>query len=306
MRTEEARSPTARRKRQWKAAWLTGGLLFLVASGLVGIMGGGSDIGPRSGHIARIDIQGPIMEAEPTVELLEQARESDDTEAVLLRINSPGGGVGASEAIYEAVSRLAEDKPVAVSMGATAASGGYMAALGADRIYALNASMTGSIGVILVSSEIHGLMDKVGVDFRILKSGQYKDAGTPFRKMDEADRQYLQSLIDRLHGQFTRLVVDERGLGAEKVAEVADGRAFTGERARELGLIDAIGDRRAALRWLRKKADVDADTPVEQLKPPRRWMQRLLPEGLTRLWNRMVSPGPKFLYSTAPGSFANG
>ena len=305
MRTEEASSASRVRKRQWKAAWLTGGLLFLLASGIVGLLGGKS-MAPSSAHIARIDIDGPIMEAEPTVRLLDRAREEADAKAVLLRINSPGGGVGASEAIYQAVDRLAEEKPVAVSMGSTAASGGYMAALGGDRIFALNASMTGSIGVILMTGQIHELMKQIGVDFRIIKSGAYKDAGTPFKEMGEKDRQYLQSMVDQLHGQFTDIVAAERDMDPEAVQEVADGRAFTGERARELGLVDAIGDREAALDWLRQQEGLTSDTPVEHLRPERQWLEGVFPQGMVRLWSWLADPHPRFLYRMTPAIHSNG
>lgn len=305
MRTEEASSASRVRKRQWKAAWLTGGLLFLVASGLVGLMGGES-MSPSSDHIARIDINGPIMEAEPTVRLLDQAREQAEAKAVLLRINSPGGGVGASEAIYQAVDRLAQDKPVAVSMGATAASGGYMAALGGDRIFALSSSMTGSIGVILVTSQVHDLMKRIGVDFRIIKSGPYKDAGTPFKEMGQKDRAYLQSMVDQLHGQFSEIVAAERDMDPEAVQEVADGRAFTGERAKKLGLVDAIGGREAALDWLREQAGLSAQAPVEHLRPDRPWLEEVFPRSMVRLWGQLADPRPRFLYSMTPAIPSNG
>lgn len=279
----------------WKAAWLTGGLLFLIASGLVGILAGG-DISTGQPHLARVDLKGPILDAEPMVELLDRARERDGVEGVLLRVDSPGGGVGASEAIYQAVRRLAAEKPVAVSMGSVAASGGYMAALGGDRVFALDSTMTGSIGVIMLSSGVYPLLDKIGIEPRIIKSGKLKDAGTPLREMSEADRAYLQGMVDELHQQFVAVVVEERGLNPEEVRRLADGRVFSGRQARARGLVDALGDLHAAEKWLREEAEVGSQAPVRELHPPRDWWESVVPSSWARWVGWVTAPEPRFLY----------
>jgi protease-4 len=284
-----------------KAAWLTGGLLFLVASGLVGILSGDRGLSPGDPHLARIDLEGPILEADPIVKLLDQARETRAVKGVLLRVDSPGGGVGASQAIYEAVRRLAGDKPVAVSMGAMAASGGYMAALGGDRVFALDSTLTGSIGVIMMSSGIYPLLDKIGIEPRIIKSGELKDAGTPLREMTEADRAYLQSMVDELHGQFVELVAEERGLKPGKAAELASGRVYSGRQARQNGLVDALGDRHAAEEWLRQAAGVGAEAPLKQLRPPRDWWASMVPDSWVRWAQWLTAPEPRFFYGRYGG-----
>jgi len=279
-----------------KAAWLTGGLLFLVASGLVGILSGDRGMAVGQAHLARVDLQGPILQAEPMVELLDQAREQRSIKGVLLRVDSPGGGVGASQAIYEAVRRLAAEKPVAVSMGAMAASGGYMAAVGGDRVFALDSTLTGSIGVIMMSSGIYPLLDKIGVEPRIIKSGKLKDAGTPLREMTESDRAYLQSMVDELHDQFVGLVAEERGLAEDKVRQLADGRVYSGRQAADNGLVDALGDRQAAESWLREKAGLGPQAPVQELRPPKDWWEPFAPESFARWTQWLVGPEPRFFY----------
>ena len=288
-----------RRPRQnRKAAWLTGGLLFLIASGLVGILSSDDGLPTSRPHLARIDLDGPILKADTMVELIDRAREADSVRGVLLRVDSPGGGVGASQAIYEAVRRLAADKPVAVSMGAMAASGGYMVSVAGDRLFALDSTLTGSIGVIMMSSGVYPLLDKIGIEPRIIKSGKLKDAGTPLRKMDEADRAYLQSMVDHLHEQFMELVAKERGLSMEQVEPLADGRVFTGRQAKANGLVDALGDRHAAESWLREQAGLGPQAPVRKLRPPEKWWGELMPEGMVRWANWMLVPEPRFLYGS--------
>jgi protease-4 len=294
--TAEEGVVSRRAGKNWKAAWLTGGLLFLVASGLVGLLSGDRGLPAGQPHLARIDLQGPILTAEPTVELLNEARAKGAIKGVLLRVDSPGGGVGASQAVYEAVRRLAAEKPVAVSMGAMAASGGYMAALGGDRVFALDSTLTGSIGVIMMSSGIYPLLDKVGIEPRIIKSGKLKDAGTPLREMSEADRAYLQSMVDELHAQFVSLVAEERGLAPAKVRGLADGRVYSGRQAQANGLVDALGDQEAAETWLRRESGVGPAAPVRELRPPRDWWQSLAPRGWARWAQWLAGPEPRFFY----------
>lgn len=282
-----------------KAAWVTGGLLFLVISGLAGMLSGQEGGIARSPHLVEIRISGPIMDPETPVELLEEARQRSGAKGVVLRVDSPGGGVGASQALYDAVRRLAEEKPVAVSMGSMAASGGYMAALGGDRIFALDSTLTGSIGVIMMSSGFHELLDRWGVEPRIIKSGQYKDSGTPMRAMTPEDRKYLQSMVDELHGQFVDLVAERRGMEPEAVRQVADGRVFSGRQARQRGLVDALGSRYDAEAWLRKEAGLAEDVPLKTLRPERPWLAGMMPEEAESLLETLAvwaQPRPRFGY----------
>ncbi|WP_176758749.1 signal peptide peptidase SppA [Thiohalorhabdus denitrificans] len=281
--------------RDSKAAWLTGGLLFLVASGLLGIFSGGGSVATQS-HMAEVEIQGPILSAEPTLSLIEDARERPEVKGVLLRVNSPGGGVGASESLYKAVARLSEEKPVAVSLGDMAASGGYMVALGGDRIFALDSTLTGSIGVIMMSTGVYPLLDKIGVVPRIIKSGRFKDAGSPLREMSEEDRDYLQSMVDELHGQFVAMVAEERGMEPGEVRPLADGRVFSGSQARSSGLVDAVGGRETALQWLREEAQLGPEAPIRTLEAPEGWLRQVLPAGLFNWLQLRFAPEPRYLY----------
>ncbi|MEF8792715.1 signal peptide peptidase SppA [Thiohalorhabdus sp.] len=296
MRTEQDPVPRSSGYNR-KAAWLTGGLLFLIASGMVGLLTGG-DQGVVAGqpHLARVEIEGPILQAEPLVRLLEEARKREATKGVLLRVDSPGGGVGASQALYEAVERLSTEKPVAVSLGSMGASGGYMAALGGDRLFALDSTLAGSIGVIMMSSGVYPLLEDVGIEPRIIKSGKLKDAGTPLREMTGADRAYLQSLVDELHDHFVTMVAEERDLTESEVRELADGRLFSGRQAAANGLVDAVGGKAAAEAWLREEAGVSSGAPIEELEPPREWLDSLLPLGMVRWTGWLMAPEPRFRY----------
>lgn len=287
-----------RNRHSTKAAWLTGGLLFLLASGLVGLLGEGEGLGTQQASLARIDVEGPILGSDPLVELLGEAREKEDVKGVLLRVSSPGGGVGASQAVYEAVRRLSEEKPVAVAMGDVAASGGYMVALGGDRVFALDSTLTGSIGVIMMSTGIYPVLERIGVEPRIIKSGELKDAGTPLREMDERDRAYLQSVVDALHAQFVELVAQEQDLSEDRVRQLADGRVYTGRQASQNGLVDQLGGHPAAEEWLREESGVGPEAQVKELKPAPDWWQALTTEALVRWYQWLVTPGPRYLYQS--------
>jgi len=192
--------------------------------------------------IAVVELKGVISSSEEIVRQLKKYREQRAVLAILLRIDSPGGGVVASQEMYEEVRKTRESgKPVVVSMGSLAASGGYYVACGGTRIVANRGTLTGSIGVISEFLQLEELFGKIGVDVKTIKAGKLKDAGTPTRKMTDADQRYFQELMDDVHRQFIAVVERERKLNHEAVVAVADGRVFTGEHALELGLVDTIG-----------------------------------------------------------------
>jgi len=207
--------------------------------------------GPAVGIVR---VQGLILSGEPTgpfpdgntyskvvIEQLRRARSNPDVKAILLRINSPGGSVVGSDEIYQ-VLRDEIDKPVVVSMGELAASGGYYIAAGADKIVANPATLTGSIGVILTVTNVEDLLNKVGVEVTVIKRGELKDELSPFREMTPEERALWQRIIDEAYDQFIDAVAEGRGMPREKVLELADGRVYTGRQALELGLIDALGN----------------------------------------------------------------
>ncbi len=194
------------------------------------------------GEIAVVELKGVIMESETMVRQLKRYREDDGIRAILLRVDSPGGGVVASQEIYEEVRKTRDGgMPVVVSMGSLAASGGYYVSCGASLIVANRGTLTGSIGVISEFMEFKDALAKLGIDVNTIKAGRLKDAGSPTRKMTDVDKEYFQALMDDVHRQFIGVVEDERGLTHDEAVGLADGRVFTGEQALDLGLVDTLG-----------------------------------------------------------------
>ncbi|HTK81563.1 MAG TPA: signal peptide peptidase SppA [Bacteroidota bacterium] len=192
--------------------------------------------------IAVVELSGIILNSEDIVRQFKKYGDDHSIRGILFRVDSPGGGVVASQEIYEEVRKVREDgKPVVVSMGALGASGGYYVSCGASKIVANRGTLTGSIGVISQFMRFDPLLNKVGIESNTIKSGKYKDAGSPFREMTGDDRAYFQNLMDEVHRQFISVVEQERKLGHDSVISFADGRVFTGEEARQMGLVDTIG-----------------------------------------------------------------
>jgi protease-4 len=193
----------------------------------------------RGGKVAVIPISGMIADSEPVIDQLKKYGKDDSVKAVVLRINSPGGGVAPSQEIYEEVGKLNAKKPVLTSMGAIAASGGYYIASATRKVYANPGTMTGSIGVVMPFMNVKDLVDKIGLKGMAVKSGQFKDIGSPLREMEH---EILQSVVDNVHMQFVNAVAKGRKLPPGDVMKIADGRIFTGEQAKALGLVDALGN----------------------------------------------------------------
>jgi len=234
------------------------GILVFFAASLFIDFGGEDDFALSSGdRLGLVEVKGIILDAEAAVKLLDRFKDDASIHAVLVRIDSPGGGVAASQEIYEAVKAVREKgKFVIASMGSVAASGGYYVACGADTIMANPGTTTGSIGVIAEMLDASDLLKKIGVEFNIVKSGRYKDSGTPFRKMNDEDRRYLQSYVNNAYRQFVDVVARERRLDLNRVLEYADGRVYTGQQAKELGLVDLLGTYQDAIGLAAKMAGV--------------------------------------------------
>jgi len=195
-------------------------------------------------RVAIIRIEGVILDAQSTISELKQYSENPLVKAIVLRIDSPGGGVVPSQEIHDAVKRVKtkSNKAVIASMGTVAASGGYYIAAATDRIIANPGTLTGSIGVIMEMANFEGLMKKVGVEGVVIKSGRFKDVGSPLRKMSDEERKLLQSVMDDVHHQFIQAVADGRSLEVSEVEPLADGRIYTGRQAKEARLVDELGD----------------------------------------------------------------
>lgn len=235
------------------AKWVIGIVVVLGALGVLFVLtvmalfsGGGAEEETISygtgGKVALVELLVPIMSSEETVRQFRKYRETPSVKAIVFRIDSPGGGVAASQEIYEEVKKTRESgKPVVVSMGAVAASGGYYAACGADRIMANPGTLTGSIGVIFQFLQFEELMKRVGVEANTFKSGELKDVGSPFRRSTPREREYFAGLIADVYDQFVGVVSRERDLSIAQVKKYADGRVFTGRQALEYGFVDTLG-----------------------------------------------------------------
>lgn len=220
-------------------------------------------------RIALIRIEGPILDSRATVDELETYGDDPLVKAIVLRLDTPGGGVAPSQEIYNAVKRVRLDKhkTVVASMGNVAASGGYYIAVASDRILANPGSLTGSIGVVMQLANLENLMNKIGVKNIVIKSGRYKDVGSPFRMMGEEDRHLLQSVLDDAHRQFIEAVAAGRSLDAADVEALADGRIFTGQQAKDVLLVDELGDLTDAVKLAAEMSGLQSPPVVETPRP---------------------------------------
>ncbi|MBD2258130.1 signal peptide peptidase SppA [Pseudanabaena sp. FACHB-2040] len=222
--------------------------------------------------IARIEVSG-VIGAPTRKTVLEALKEVEEKKfpALLLRIDSPGGTVGDSQEIYQALLRLREKVKVVASFGNISASGGVYIGMGADHIVANPGTITGSIGVILRGNNLERLLDKVGVSFKVIKSGPYKDILSFDRELTEPEQQILQELIDVSYRQFVKTVADARKLSEDTVRTFADGRIFTGEQALHLGVVDRLGTEEDARRWAAELVGLDPEKAecltLEERKP---------------------------------------
>lgn len=199
-----------------------------------------------------------------------QAEEDESVKAVVLEINSPGGGVTASERMYQDILDFKESsgKPVLASMGTTAASGGYYIATAADEILAGETTLTGSLGVILQLPNFTETADKIGFKQNIIKSGEFKDMGSSFRDITPQEREIFQEIVDENYDEFVEVIVEGRDLPEERVRELADGRIYSGKQAEELDLVDELGDLEEAARSARERAEVEEATVVRYVQTP--------------------------------------
>ena len=192
--------------------------------------------------VAVVDLKEPIVSSDEIVRQFKKYRNNRSVRAIVFRVESPGGGVAASQEIYEEVKKTRDSgKPVVVSMGAVAASGGYYVSCGASRIVANPGTLTGSIGVIFQFFHISALLNKIGVDATTYKTGKFKDSGSPFRKPSDDDKKYFDLLLSDVYDQFVNVVAKERNLDRKFVVKYADGRVFTGRQAKEWGFVDTLG-----------------------------------------------------------------
>ncbi len=220
-------------------------IFFFIILFLIGRYTGGTTSRFAFGDkIAIVEVKGVITQSSAVIEELQQYLSDEGVKAIILRVDSPGGGVGPSQEIYREIMRIksTSKRKVVTSMGSVAASGGYYIASASDLIVANPGTITGSIGVIMQFSNFEELLKKIGIKGVVLKSGEHKDIGSPFREMTPEEKRIMQEVLDNVHEQFIQAVADGRKLDRSKVAQIADGRILTGEQAKNLGLVDQLGN----------------------------------------------------------------
>ncbi len=241
-------------------------LIILVSAAVALLWDNGITLGQK---IAVVYIEGPIITSEGIIEELKEYEDDDSVKALVLRVNSPGGGVAPSQEIFRVVRRIAEQKYVVTSMGSLAASGGYYISAPSTSILANPGTLTGSIGVIMEIPNVESLMDKVGISTEVIKSGEMKDMGSAFRKMSEKDRRVLQEIIDEVYEQFVIDVAQSRGMTVDAVRKLADGRILTGSQALRAGLVDEMGGLDDAIDLAASLAGIEGEPDVVTKKEDR-------------------------------------
>ena len=219
-----------------------------------------------SQHVTRVNISGIITEDRQLSEAIDRLAKDSHVPAVIVAVDSPGGSVAGGESLHAALKRLAAAKPVVTVMRGTAASAGYMVSLPAERIFARDSTLTGSIGVILQTVEFSGLLGKLGIDATAITSGPLKDQPSYTRPLTDPGRTYLNGLVQDMFDQFVTMVAQARHMDPNAVRKLADGRAYTGRQAKTLGLVDEIGGETEARAWLARQHNVAETLPVQDLQ----------------------------------------
>ena len=251
--------------------WSLGAFFALVFTFQLGAWFAGDSSDGLGKKVGIVNIIGPIVSAEPTVKQLETFRKRSDVTAIVIRIDSPGGLVAPTQEIYEKIKSIRDEKPIVASMATVAASGGYYIALGGDTIIANPGTIVGSIGVVINYPIMTELLEKVGVEFETIKSGELKDVGSYSRKVTDADRAHLNEMVDDMYNQFVTAVSDNRPITKQQVITLADGRVYTGLKSKDLGLIDLIGTFEDAIKMagsMGQISGVPKTIQVNKKRPP--------------------------------------
>ena len=248
-----------RRLKRGVAIWRALAIVALVAAALVGAMPFALDEGER---VARLWVSGFIEDDPGRDRIVADLRDDDTVRAVVLRLDSAGGTAVGGEALYLSLRSLAERKPVVAVLGTTATSAAYMAALAADRLLARESSLTGSIGVLFQTAEFTALLEEIGVRAEAIRSGPLKAKPMPYEELDDPTRQAMRSVVSDTYEYFLRLLMERRSLDRETALTLADGRVFTGRRAVQAGLVDAVGGEDEARAWLAQAHGVPKSVPA--------------------------------------------
>lgn len=241
---------------------------------------------PVGDKIALIRVEGPILDSKKTIEELKDYVKDRAIKAIVIRVDSPGGGVVPSQEIYEEIKKATAAKKVVISMGSLAASGGYYISSPASRIVANPGTTTGSIGVIMQMPNLKGFMDKLGIKSEVITSGKHKDIASPFRGIGKEERQILQSVMDDVHEQFISAVAEGRKMPVEAVRKIADGSVFSGKQALKIGLVDELGNLEDAIKAAAKMAGIKGEPNIVTKKerhPVLELLSGRIPEGLLKI-----------------------
>ena len=253
-----------RRLKRRLTFWRVLGVVALVAA--VVAAAGRFDLRRQQDHVAQSTIGGLILDDPARDEALKEVADDDKVKALLVKIDTPGGTYVGGEALYESLRQVGEKKPVVAIMGTTATSAGYMSALGSDHIVARSSTLTGSIGVILQTADVTGLLDKIGIKSVVVKSGPLKAQPNPLEKFLPAARKATEAIIADYFDMFVTLVAERRSLSREQVLKLADGRVFSGRQAKKAGLVDALGAEPEARKWLSETHKIADSLPVKEVK----------------------------------------
>jgi len=289
-----------RRLKRRLTVWRVAAVLALLAVALVAVGQRGEAPWVKS-HVARLSVEGVIADDRARDAALKALAEDSNVKALIVYIDSPGGTVVGGETLYARLREVAAKKPVVATLGTLAASGGYMAAIGADYILARNGTVTGSIGVLMQTAEFTGLMDKLGIEMEAIKSGPLKAVPSPFEELTPDGREATREVVMDMYEMFVGMVADRRGLARDVALKLGDGRVYTGRQAVENKLVDAIGGEAEARDWLAETQGIARATPVREVKIARPsdslpgllgrvagkalFSERLTLDGLVSLWH---------------------
>ncbi len=280
-----------RRLKNRLVMWRTLAVIAFAAALLTGLHTAG--FGGDRAHIARLTVSGIITEDRKLLRTIADASRDPKIKAMIVAINSPGGSVAGGESLHHAIADFAEKKPVVAVMGGLAASAGYMIAMPVNRVFARESTVTGSIGVLMETGEISGLMEKLGVTAEAITSGPLKNQPSLTRSLSPKGREVLLGLVQDMYDQFVGMVAAGRHMEPDAVRALADGRAYTGRQALKLGLIDAIGDEQDARTWLEANKDIAKDLPVDELTAPTTLVGRVMTDELAPMfdgvWKTLIS-----------------
>ncbi|MBA4422720.1 MAG: signal peptide peptidase SppA [Syntrophus sp. (in: bacteria)] len=278
------------------------GVVFFTLIYLLSLLKGDGGLLHLQAKVGVVRVEGVIADSREIIEQIDELSDDDGIRAVVLRIDSPGGGVAASQEIHRAVRKLQTKKKVIVSMGSVAASGGYLIATAADRIVANPGTITGSISAVMHFADVQELMKKVGVRSSVVKSGKFKDIGSPVRDMTPEEKQLIQGLVDDIYDQFVRTVSEDRKIPLEKILSLADGRIFSGRQALHLKLVDELGGLQDAVLLAGRLAGIEGKPAVVYTAKKKITFWRYLIENTTSVIsgeirkNMLESQGAQYLF----------